>query len=401
MNMIVDHGGLVEVLSKIDAHGRFAMDLEFIPERTYYPVLCLVQIATDQETFIIDPLKIKDLSELWKRVADPSIKKVLHAPDQDLDLIYKISAQIPQNIFDTQIAAGFAGFGYPAGYGKLLHQMLGITIAKTESFSDWLERPLSSAQLAYAREDVCHLLAMADRLAAILTERGRLTWVLEECSHYSESEQYQRERKQQFSRVKGASALNRRALAILQRLCELRDIEAQRIDRPTRSVLSDTTLIELSRRQPQNISDIERIRGVRTDQVRSMGKRLLIEIETAMALPLDDCPSWPSGHATSKGDTLVGDMLYTILKIIAYQADIATELIATRDDVQELVRLAKENKVRESKAPLLIGWRNEMAGQLLCRLTKKETVHMHLDLEADPPVKFDFENQSLSLHPKP
>src|SRR5580658_248092 len=171
MNIITNETELGEVLKKIDANGRLAMDLEFIPERTYHPVLCLVQVACDQETFIIDPLKMPNLSGLWERVANPAIQKVLHAAAQDLDLIFKISSLLPQNVFDTQIAAGFAGYGYPTGYGKLLHHLLGITIAKTESFTDWLERPLSASQLEYAKEDVCHLLAMSDKLVEILQKQ--------------------------------------------------------------------------------------------------------------------------------------------------------------------------------------------------------------------------------------
>src|SRR5271170_1664503 len=173
MEIVTTSDALEEICARIDVNRRFAVDLEFIPERTYQPVLCLVQLAVGDEAFIVDPLAVKDLMPLWQRVADPDIEKILHAAVQDLDLIFKASMLVPRNIFDTQIAAGFAGFGYPIGYGKLLQQLLGITISKSESFTDWMERPLSEPQVKYAIEDVCHLLPMADRLATHLDGLGR------------------------------------------------------------------------------------------------------------------------------------------------------------------------------------------------------------------------------------
>jgi ribonuclease D len=395
MNIIIKQQDLDEVVRKIDANGRFAMDLEFIPERSFHPILCLVQIATDHETFIIDPLRIPDLSQIWIRAADPAVQKVLHAAVQDLDLIFKLSNLLPSNVFDTQIAAGFAGFGFPAGYGKLLQQVLGITIAKSESYTDWLERPLSPSQIEYAKEDVCHLLPMADKLRERLTQQGRLDWALEECRHYSEIEQYVRAKKQEFTRVKGANGLNRRALAVLQSLCEFRDAEAERVDRPARSILSDTTLIELSRRPPATVNDIYRIRGIRQDQVKSFGKRLIEQVEAGLALPAEACPVWPSARAIAKRDALVGDMLYAVLKVIAYQADIATELLATRDDVQYLVRLVKEEKLEKTDFPLLKGWRSEMAGRTLCDLIQQNNLRLHFDLDADPPIKLEFDTNTV------
>src|ERR1043165_4427171 len=135
MTIIRSKSELETLCKEIDENKRFALDLEFIPERTYEPEICLVQVATDSGPFIIDPYEIQDLGEIWKRIADPEILKVLHAGDQDLDLMHLNCGLLPQNIMDTQIAAGFIGFGYPIGYGKLLNQLLGISISKSESFT--------------------------------------------------------------------------------------------------------------------------------------------------------------------------------------------------------------------------------------------------------------------------
>ena len=391
VDIIIDQSEFENVCKKIDEQRRFAIDLEFIPERTFQPVICLVQIATDQEAFIVDPLAVKDLLPLWKRVADPSIATILHAAVQDLDLIFRASELIPQNIFDTQIAAGFSGFGYPTGYGKLLNQLLGITIAKSESFTDWLDRPLSASQIEYAIEDVCHLLPMADRLTEILAQMGRKEWVLEECELYSSADRYIRTTRQEFMKVKGANSLNRRSLGVLQCLCELRDQLAAKMDRPVRAVLSDTTLLELSRRPPKSLNDIQKVRGVRPDQVRSFGKQLIASIEQALALPSEQLPSWPSAKATPKREIVIGDLLYSVLKVIAFDADIATELVATRDEVQALVRIAREQRADSSDLSLLHGWRFNMAGKHLLDLLMDTHLVATFQLNNDPPVILNFE----------
>src|SRR5262249_8314638 len=154
------------------------------------PVVCLVQVATDKGARIVDPLVLDDLTALWERVADPEILVVLHAASQDLELIYGLSELVPRKIFDTQIAAGFAGFGYPIGYGKLLKELLGISISKTESFTDWLGRPLTDSQIDYALDDVAHLLPMYEKLCQKLERMGRLTWAEEECKRYVVQENY-------------------------------------------------------------------------------------------------------------------------------------------------------------------------------------------------------------------
>ena len=171
IKLIFKQEELNRICAEIDELGRFAIDLEFIPEKTYTPVLALLQIATDKGVYIIDPLANVQLDELWKRVADEKITKILHAAKEDLNIIRTLSNLTPKNIFDTQVAAGFLGQGYPAGYKKLLGQVLDISINKSESFTDWLIRPLSSLQIQYAFEDVCHMLRLADKLTEMLKER--------------------------------------------------------------------------------------------------------------------------------------------------------------------------------------------------------------------------------------
>ncbi len=391
MRLITQQNELHAICQQIDATGRCAIDLEFIPERTYTPILCLVQVATDSGAHIIDPLALPDLNELWQRISDPRILVILHAANQDLDIINSLSGEVPQNIFDTQIASGFAGLGYPLGYGKMVNQLLGITIDKTESFTDWLTRPLSDAQMMYAIDDVCHLLPTYDRLYAQLESLGRLTWAQEECKRYVDAARYQRDHALDFLRIKSSSSLNRRGLAVLKALCDWRHTEALRSNKPVKSVLSDNTLLELCRRPPQKLNEVQRVRSIRPDQLRNFGPAILRAVEIGLATPESELPVWPSSRLPPKKDSLIADMLFALLKVFAYQADLATELVGTRDDVQALVRVFRENNRQKSMLPLLAGWRWEMAGKHLWSVLSGQQFTITLDDRLDPPVKIDLD----------
>lgn len=303
---------LEKVVAMIDQTKVFGLDLEFIPERTYYPIICLVQVAVGDQVFLVDPIRLKDLQILWQRVADASITKVLHAAAQDLTIIFQKSGLIPKNIFDTQIAAGFLGLGYPAGYGKLLSALFDLNLSKTESYTDWQARPLSRSQLEYAVDDALHLLPLYDRLKEDLEQRRRLDWVVEECKLYENDGYYIKESGHEFLRIKGAQGLNRRKLAVLQCLCLWRESEAQRVDRPARSVLSDNIMLELAKKPPSSVEDIQRIRGIRGDQLAGWGKKVIKVVEEASHIQDAQCPQWPSGRAPSKADVLIADILYTV-----------------------------------------------------------------------------------------
>lgn len=368
MTIVTTANQLNEVCEEIDSSGRFALDMEFIPERTYNPQLCLIQIATESGVHIVDPLRILDLQPFWHRVADEGIQVILHAAEQDLELAYHSSGLVPKNVMDTQIAAGFAGFGYPVGYGKLLNQLLGVSISKTESFTDWMNRPLTESQTRYALDDVCHLLPMFDRLSDLLEKTGRLQWVQEECMRYCSMDYYVRDRSLDYLRVKGASGLSRRALAVLRELCGFRDQEALRLNKPPRSVLSDNILIELSRRPPQHFEDIQRIRGVRIDQVKNYGSALIAAVDHGLKLPGEMCPIWPASKAPPRKEVLVGDILFAALKVICYQLGLAPDLVASRSDLQDLVRAHRTADIVASNLPVLHGWRRQIVGQTLIDL---------------------------------
>lgn len=392
MTIVTKPAQLSEVCSKLDASGRFALDLEFIPERTYSAELCLIQVATDNEAYIIDPLAVRDLAPIWERIANPNLLKVLHAADQDLDIVFNESGLIAQNVMDTQIAAGFIGFGYPVGYGKLLQQLTGITLSKSESYTDWTNRPLTQSQIEYAIDDVKHLLPMYDKVVALLHDRQRFDWVVEECKKYSQRTYYEKDRRNDFFRIKGANTLSRRGLAVLRELTDWRHNEAYRANRPLKSILQDGILLEFARRPPKDTADLQRIRGVRPDQLKQYGSGLLNAVRVGQEVPEDELPRWPTTRIPSKRDVLNADVLYTALRVICFGEEIAPELVATRAVLEALVRQHNENALEDSKLPILHGWRREMAGQMLVDILGGATLKMRFAAASeDHPVDMQVE----------
>jgi len=396
VSIIVRQDQLQKLCAQIDACGRFALDLEFIPERTYDPELCLIQVATDHDAFIIDPLAFKDLDALWQRIANPDILVVLHAAEQDLDLVHSFSGLLPQNVMDTQIAAGFAGYGYPVGYGKLLSYVLGIHVSKTESFTDWTNRPLTPSQIDYALDDVRHLLPMYDRLVEELRRSERLVWVQEECLRYSTDEQYEDDRSRDYLRIKGASSLSRRALAVLRSLCDWRHEQAFKHNRPPRTIIQDNILLELSRRPPKEVNEIQRIRGARPDQIRTYGPDIIVAIQRGLDVPDEECPAWPASKSPPRRDVLVVDVLFAALKVVSYNLDLAPELVATRAHLEFLVRSYREGKTGSRQIPLLQGWRYGIAGKMLMDLLQGSTLEVKL-ISGDPPVRLKIDESTKKI----
>lgn len=390
MALITTSEELAILCDEIDQGGRFAIDLEFIPERTYKPVLCLVQVATDKGVHLIDPLVHPDMMPLWNRFNDEKIRVVIHAASQDLDLIFNQFHVLPTNIFDTQIASGFAGLGYQIGYGRLVNQLLGVSLSKTESFTDWLTRPLTEAQVSYAMDDVHHLLPLYDSIAERLNSMGRFEWADEECKRYCSPEHFETENENAYLKVKGASVLDRRGLAVLRFVFEWRDQTAQRLNKPPRTILSDSLLVEVARKPPHRVEDLNRIRGIRPDQVKGFGQGLVRAAQDGRAVQDSDLPSWPSSRGPSKRDVLIGDMLFAILKVIAYEEDLATELLATRDELQSLIKLHREKKLATKNVPLLNGWRFDLAGHRLVKMLEGGDLTVSIGSAETAPILLTF-----------
>src|SRR4051794_28657870 len=252
-------------------HGRIAFDTEFMPEGRYRPLLCLVQAAAGDEVAVLDPLAGFDPAPLAALMADPAVEVVVHAGRQDVAILRREWRTTFTNLFDTQIAAGFAGFSAQAGYSGLLHDVLRIRLSKTASFTRWDARPLTEEQLAYARGDVEHLQPLAAEIQRRLAGRGRLEWAREECRALAEASD-ERDPDEVWRRLPRVSGLDPRERAVARALAGWRERTAAAEDRPVGAILRDPTVVELAKRQPAGRRELAQIRGITPDVGRRRGE---------------------------------------------------------------------------------------------------------------------------------
>src|SRR5829696_566272 len=255
-----------------------------MPEGRYRPLLCLVQVVVGDEVVVLDSIAddIGDPTSLAEIFADPGVEVVLHAGRQDVAILRRAWSTTFTNVFDTQIAAGFAGFSAQAGYTGLLHDVLRIRLAKSASFTRWDARPLTPEQLRYAREDVEHLLPLADELQRRLRERGRLEWAREECEVIAQATD-ERDPEETWRRLPRISGLDPRERALARELAAWRERTAAAEDRPVGAVLRDPTLVELAKRAPRNAKELSQIRGAGPDVVRRRASDILAALERGRA----------------------------------------------------------------------------------------------------------------------
>ena len=263
-------------------HGRLGLDTEFMPEGRYKPLLCLVQIVVGEQVEVLDPLvDTFDPTPLAEVLADPEIEIVLHAGRQDVAILRREWKTTFTNVFDTQVAAGFAGFSAQAGYNGLLHDVLRIRLPKTASFTRWDARPLTEEQVSYARGDVEHLMPLADNIQERLVARGRLEWAREECVAIAEATD-ERDPDEVWRRLPRVSGLDPRERAVAQAIAGWRERTAAKEDRPVGAILRDPTVVELAKRQPTGRRDLSQIRGITPDVVRRRGDDVMAAIERGL-----------------------------------------------------------------------------------------------------------------------
>ena len=263
-------------------HGRLGLDTEFMPEGRYKPLLCLVQIVVGEQVEVLDPIAdTYDPTPLAEILADPEIEIVLHAGRQDVAILRREWQTTFTNVFDTQVAAGFAGFSAQAGYNGLLHDVLRIRLPKTASFTRWDARPLTDEQMSYARGDVEHLMPLADDIQERLVARGRLEWAREECVAIAEATD-ERDPDEVWRRLPRVSGLDARERAVAQALAGWRERTAAKEDRPVGAILRDPTVVELAKRQPKGRRDLSQIRGITPDVVRRRGDDVMEAIERGL-----------------------------------------------------------------------------------------------------------------------
>jgi ribonuclease D len=348
----------------------FGLDTEFVGEGRYRTLLCLIQLVVSDEqgleVLVVDALNEPlDLAPLAALLADPSVEVVVHAGRQDVALLRRATETDVTNIFDTQTAAGFAGLQAQAAYDSLLRELIGVRVQKTASYTRWDRRPLSAEQLAYAREDVVHLLELADELQRRLSATNRLGWAREECRAL-EAASDARDPDTIFARLPRINSLNPAARAIARELVEWREQIAREQDRPVSTVLNDSALAELAKRRPASPAQLEQVRGVNPGSLRRRGGELLEAIERGTRR--EPIPHEPSTHgSTSPLDAPLIALCEALVRTRALEAELAYELIAARADLQRIVATVRAGKA-EPDVRTLNGWRRELVGEELLEL---------------------------------
>jgi ribonuclease D len=342
------------------AHSDFvAVDTEFMREKTYYPKLCLVQLATAQHCVLIDPLALENLQPLMSFLRDRGRLKALHAARQDIEVLLstdRSEPSVPAPLFDTQLAAAFLGASAQVGYGELVGARLNHPLAKGQARTDWLRRPLSHEQLIYAADDVIFLVPLFENLRAELSARGRLGWLEEECARLEDPELYRTEPIRAWQRFKGLDRLRPHQRSVLKALATWREEFAMRHDKPRGWILADETVRALSERLPNSVAALEGAPMLAPATLRKHGADLVTLIATAAQHEdLDDASGWqrPEPHQLARITKLM-----EFVRAEALRLEISPELLATRKDVEQLVLKNRTERFEQ-------GWRAQAIGPAL------------------------------------
>lgn len=350
---------LVAFVQRASSSSILAVDTEFLREKTYYPKLCLMQLATDDEIAIVDPFAVDDLKVLVPLFEDERIVKVFHAGHQDIEIIIYDLECVPKPVFDTQVAAALLGQAQQIGYASLVHSVCGVKLKKVDSFTDWSVRPLSDSQLSYAQEDVLYLPKMYEDMKRQLKEKGRLSWLDAEFAEMSDSANYVADERERFRRLKHSTQLSRRQMAAAREIAAWREIEARKRNVPRKWVLTDEQIVEACKREPRKIDDLFMVRGIR-ERLTTKDARVVVELASSA---LDSAPdTWPEVQASGKSEPNVDaqvDLLMSIVRIRARENGVAVPTLASHSDLVDVARGYRKG------IDLLKGWRKELVGQEL------------------------------------
>ncbi len=355
--LITDTAALTALCERLMAEPYVTIDTEFMRERTYYPELCVVQLAGVDDVAVIDTLAPGiDLTALGVLLAETSVVKVFHAARQDAEIFLERFGSVPTPLFDTQVAAMVAGFGDQVGYDALVSALTGGHIDKAHRFSDWAARPLSPAQVTYAAADVTYLRQVYERLAEKLERDGRLDWVAEEMAVLALPGTYRPNPEIMWERLRPRTG-NRRMLGLLRAAAAWREREAQRVNIPRQRLLKDESLLEIAATAPDSAEALARVRGISRGFAEGRsGTGLVAALLEAAALPEDALPAAPRSKDGPRASPALVSLLKVLLAAKCEEHNVAPKLLASSDDLD---RLATE---AEPDVPALQGWRRDMFG---------------------------------------
>lgn len=352
---IDDKATLVSFCNEAKTEPFIAVDTEFHRERTYFSKLALVQVAIPGKIACIDPIAISDLNPLDELLLDKKVLKLMHAGRQDLEIFFDRTGEVPEPLFDTQVAAALLGMGEQTGYALLVEKLCNVSLAKTHVRTDWMHRPLASDVIAYAADDVRYLDQIYRSLDRSLIDKGRRKWLEEEQALILSPTTYEPNIDNTWLRVKGHNKINGHSLPVLQLLAKWRECEARETDRPRRWVLSDEIIINIARQRPQKMVDLERMRGLEDRVRKKHGKQLLALVVEAKKAPIINRQK---DERKKISDSALVDALMAVLRIQARENDISFEILASKGDLNNAAAGDRE-------LPLFRGWRKAIAGDAI------------------------------------
>lgn len=362
------------IAERATKHGRVAIDTEFVSERRYQAQLCLLSVAVPDDdgpdgvhTEVLDPLddsSALDPAPLARVLADPEVEVLVHAGRQDVAILRRTWDTDITHVFDTQVAAGFLGFGNQEGYESLVKRVLGVRLRGGEGFTRWDKRPLTETQIDYAADDARCLLALGDALKRDLKERGRLEWAREECRPVEESRD-ERTPERAYDRLPKVGRLDAPGRAVAWRLATWREGVASEMDRPPAFVVPDQALVELARRKPRDKGALENIRGLPQQTLHRRGAELLAEIEAGR--DAEPPPAPPSPPRRDAAEAPLVSLAQAVVRHRSMESGVATELIATQSELSALVASVRRG-AGSGDVRALHGWRRELVGDELSAL---------------------------------
>ncbi len=374
MSLITDTQALSSLCARLAKSKFVTVDTEFIREKTYWPRLCLIQVAGEDEAAGIDPrAEGIDLEPFFALMRDASVLKVFHAARQDLEIMLKIMGELPTPIFDTQVAAMVCGFGESVGYETLATKLAGAHIDKSTRFTDWSKRPLTERQVVYALSDVIPLRKVYRKLAAVLARTGRDAWLAKEMTALTDPATYQPDPREMFRRLKSRTK-NPRFLAVLRELAAWRENEAQRRDLPRQRVIRDEALLKVAASAPTTFDALADTRQLPKSMTEGpVGEAIIAAVETGLTLPMGECPDLPNHKDHPPGLAPVVDLLKVLLKTKCDAHGVASKIVASSEELEDLAA--------DDNAPVraLTGWRRILFGEDALRLK-----HGHIALAISP-----------------
>ncbi|EJF75848.1 ribonuclease D [Bartonella alsatica] len=380
MNLITQTIDLEIALATLRTSDFVTVDTEFIRETTFWPQLCLIQLASPDATVLIDPMSQDiDLKSFFDLMVDEKIVKVFHAARQDIEIIYHLGGIIPTPLFDTQIAGSICGFGDSISYDQIVQRCTGHQLDKSSRFTDWSCRPLSEKQLLYALADVTYLRDVYLLLKKQLEKNKRIHWMDDEIAILLAPKTYDMPEDEAWKKVKG-KVKKLRELAVLQKIAAWRERKARKYNIPRRHIMKDECLIEIAIQQPKDESALKRLRSLNKNWDKfSIAQTLIKAINEGLEVDLETLPPFPKHNPFNETTTAVIDLLKALLKFVAKENNIAPKIIATSNDLEKIA-----NGCIKKNIPAMNGWRYEIFGQKAEQLLKGQ-------------IGFYFDNGKISI----